>query len=149
MNCPNNAKTESISSSKSNDFVDSLQCNSKPGEFDSLDDLVGLDHVKQVLREALVLPEQSPQLFEAKLRAPWNLILLFGPPGTGKSSLVDALGAESKCSVLKITCADLLSSWFGESEKLVCFTRSGFITEIETQKITNSKILFKNYKIFH
>lgn len=118
--CDNNIINNSNNNSSSNDengklLIQDLKFQSS--SFESLDDLVGLESVKQVLREALVLPEMSPQLFESKIRSPWNIILLYGPPGTGKSSLVDALASESQCNVLRITCADLLSSWFGESEK--------------------------------
>ncbi|MEN2495857.1 MAG: hypothetical protein MHMPM18_000443 [Marteilia pararefringens] len=85
-----------------------------------LDDIIGLDDVKQVLREALILPSLSPQIFEkCSLRRPWKLILLYGPPGTGKSSLVEALANETRSELLRVTCADLLSSWFGESEKII------------------------------
>lgn len=47
----------------------------------------------------------------------WNRVLLYGPPGTGKSILAKAIAKEVKCVLHKISSADLLSHWQGETEK--------------------------------
>ncbi len=52
----------------------------------SWDSIVGLDSVKSSLEQAIILPRKFPQLFTEK-RKPWRSLLLFGPPGTGKSHM--------------------------------------------------------------
>jgi vacuolar protein-sorting-associated protein 4 len=82
------------------------------------DDIAGLDNVKQALREAIVLPIAKPQLFTGA-RKPWSGILLFGPPGCGKTLLAKAAATECKATFFSASSADLLSKWLGESEKLI------------------------------
>lgn len=50
----------------------------------NLSSCVGLEEVKQLLREAVLLPHTHPHLFSGR-RQPWRQILLYGPPGTGKT----------------------------------------------------------------
>jgi len=82
------------------------------------EDIAGLDNVKQALREAIVLPIMKPQLFTGA-RKPWSGILLFGPPGCGKTLLAKAAATECKATFFSASSADLLSKWLGESEKLI------------------------------
>ncbi|MFX0106100.1 MAG: AAA family ATPase [Candidatus Hodarchaeota archaeon] len=82
------------------------------------EDIAGLEHVKQALREAIVLPILKPQLFTGA-RKPWSGILLFGPPGCGKTLLAKAAATECKATFFSASSADLLSKWLGESEKLI------------------------------
>ena len=82
------------------------------------DDIAGLEHVKQALREAIVLPIAKPELFKGA-RRPWSGILLFGPPGCGKTLLAKAAATECKATFFSASSADLLSKWLGESEKLI------------------------------
>ena len=81
-------------------------------------DIAGLEHVKQALREAIVLPIIKPDLFTGA-RRPWSGILLFGPPGCGKTLLAKAAATECKATFFSASSADLLSKWLGESEKLI------------------------------
>merc|ERR1711953_964135 len=82
-------------------------------------DVAGLDAAKESLKEAVILPTKFPHLFTGK-RKPWRGILLFGPPGTGKSFLAKAVATEADNSTfLSISSSDLVSKWLGESEKLV------------------------------
>ena len=81
-------------------------------------DIAGLKSSKQALREAIVLPIMKPKLFTGA-RKPWSGILLFGPPGCGKTLLARAAATECEATFFSVSSADLLSKWLGESEKLI------------------------------
>jgi SpoVK/Ycf46/Vps4 family AAA+-type ATPase len=80
------------------------------------DDVVGLEDCKQAIRESIVFPYLRPDLF--KLGWPRG-ILLYGPPGCGKTMIAAATAAEVDGYFISIDAASIMSKWLGEGEKNV------------------------------
>ncbi|RUS90376.1 hypothetical protein EGW08_001871, partial [Elysia chlorotica] len=81
-------------------------------------DVVGLSEAKRSLHDSIIMPLEYPHLFSGG-RKPWRRILLYGPPGTGKTRLAQALSTEVGATFYCVSSGDLVSSFFGESEKLI------------------------------
>lgn len=79
-------------------------------------DIVGLDNAKRVIKRSIVYPIRRPDLFP--LGFP-RAILLYGPPGCGKTSLAAALSNEIDAEFYPIDATMIMSKWLGESEKRV------------------------------
>lgn len=79
-------------------------------------DISGLEDVKQTLREMIILPNKHPEMFTG-LRAPPRGLLLFGPPGNGKTMIAKAIATEAGLTFFSISASVLCSKWIGEGEK--------------------------------
>ncbi|WP_194823237.1 AAA family ATPase [Micromonospora sp. S-DT3-3-22] len=85
----------------------------------TLDDVGGLGEVKQTLTESVLWPLTYPDTFARLGVQPPRGVLLYGPPGCGKTYLVTALAGTGRANVLSVKGAELLSKWVGESERAV------------------------------
>ena len=81
-------------------------------------DIVGMKDLKQMVYEIIIIPTIRPDLFTGVLK-PQRGILLFGPPGTGKTMIAKAIASECSSTFFNISASSLTSKWVGESEKTV------------------------------
>ncbi|MFG1775035.1 AAA family ATPase [Micromonospora sp. NPDC049048] len=85
----------------------------------TLDDVGDLTEVKETLTESVLWPLTYPDTFARLGVQPPRGVLLYGPPGCGKTYLVTALAGSGRANVLSVKGAELLSKWVGESERAV------------------------------
>ncbi|MEV6928795.1 AAA family ATPase [Dactylosporangium sp. NPDC051485] len=85
----------------------------------TLDDVGDMVEVKQTLTESVLWPLSYPDAFSRLGVEPPRGVLLYGPPGCGKTFLVKAIAGTGKANVLSVKGAELLSKWVGESERAV------------------------------
>jgi transitional endoplasmic reticulum ATPase len=83
------------------------------------EDVGGLDDVKQHLKEAVEWPLKNPEIFTKLGIKPPKGILLYGPPGCGKTMLARAVATESEANFISIKGPEVFSKWVGESEKAI------------------------------
>ncbi|XP_018324360.1 vacuolar protein sorting-associated protein 4 [Agrilus planipennis] len=81
-------------------------------------EVIGCNEIKKTLQAHFILPLQQPQLFVGLLNTV-NSLLLFGPPGTGKTRIAHALASEITCKLYCISPSDILSEYIGKTEKMI------------------------------
>ncbi|MGI0102099.1 MAG: AAA family ATPase [Nitrosotalea sp.] len=108
------ASPEEQKQSLTKNELDSLIMKEKPNV--SWAEVIGLDDAKNALRESIVYPAKRPDLFP--LGWPRG-ILLYGPPGCGKTVLAAATASEIDGYFINVDAASMMSKWLGEAEKNV------------------------------
>ncbi|MDO8553493.1 MAG: AAA family ATPase [Candidatus Micrarchaeota archaeon] len=113
------------------------------GDEKGLGDVGGYEDVKTELKDSILLPLENKELSYAYGIKPPAGILLFGPPGTGKTMLMRALAKELKYGFYYIKSSDILSQWYGESltgdQKIVILDK-GIVKEERIDDVVNNKI---------
>jgi transitional endoplasmic reticulum ATPase len=83
------------------------------------DDIGGLEEAKQELKEAVEWPLKNPEVFTRLGIKPPRGILIYGPPGCGKTLLARGIATESEANFITIKGPEVFSKWVGESEKAI------------------------------
>ncbi len=83
------------------------------------DDIGGLEAAKEELREVVEWPLNRPEVFKRMGITPPKGVLIYGPPGCGKTLLARAVATESKANFIAVKGPEIMSKWVGESEKAV------------------------------
>ena len=85
----------------------------------TLADVAGLEEVKEHLEAAFLAPLRHPELAAMFGKSPRGSLLMYGPPGCGKTYIARAIAGELGASFVHATLADLVGQYFGQSEKAV------------------------------
>ncbi|ABP94809.1 AAA ATPase, central domain protein [Metallosphaera sedula] len=82
----------------------------------SWDDIGGYEDVKKEIREYIEFPLKNKEIAKTYGLRPPKGVLLFGPPGCGKTLMMRALAGEAKLNFIYVNVSDIMSKWYGESE---------------------------------
>lgn len=82
------------------------------------DDIQGLEDAKKIIYECLIYPSKRPDIFTG-LRAPARGLLMYGPPGNGKTLVAKAIANEGGFKFFNISSSVLISKFVGDSEKMI------------------------------
>ena len=85
----------------------------------TLADVAGLDEVKQHLNGAFLLPMRNPEMARMFGKAARGSLLMYGPPGCGKTFIARAIAGELEANFVHATLADLVRPHFGETEQAI------------------------------
>lgn len=80
-------------------------------------DVGGLEHLKKTIHKKIILPYQKPSLFQRFKKRVGGGILMYGPPGCGKTLLARATAGECEAQFFNIAISDVLDMYIGESER--------------------------------
>ena len=83
----------------------------------TFDNVVGLNHIKETIRGAIVYPFKYEEIYRAFKRKSGGGILLYGAPGTGKTMIAKAIAGEIEAEFISVNCSDIYSKWLGESQQ--------------------------------
>ena len=117
---PNRPRKEDLRLSQYEEVI--LQELVFPGDIPvSFDDIGGLSDIIEDLRESVIYPLTLPELYStsSSLLAAPSGVLLYGPPGCGKTMLAKALAHESGACFINLHISTVTNKWFGDSNKLV------------------------------
>lgn len=85
----------------------------------TFDDIAGLDHAKQLIMDEIINPLLHKELYERFHIESNGGLLLFGPPGGGKTMMARAVAAQANMAFFSVKCSDIVGKYFGEAEKHV------------------------------
>lgn len=83
----------------------------------TFDDVGNLEEIKKGIKLAIIYPLERPDLYELYKRGMKSSILLYGPPGCGKTLLARATAGEADAQFSNVKIPDLLSKWYGETDR--------------------------------
>lgn len=83
----------------------------------TFEDVGGLHDVKKAIRRRIIMPFEKPSLFERFRRKVGGGVLLYGPPGCGKTMIARATAGEANATFINVAISDILDMYIGESER--------------------------------
>ncbi len=99
------------------DFSEVTNLSNYREESTNFNDVVGLTNIKKQIHKKIILPFQKPSLFQKFKKKVGGGVLLYGPPGCGKTLLARATAGECNASFFNIEISDVMDMYIGESEQ--------------------------------
>ena len=118
INVADNNVTQATTSANATDKVKTIQKLPTSSRV-TFDMIAGLEEAKRNIVDTFVLPIIAPDTYKEYGIKCWKGLLLFGPPGTGKTMFAKATACEMNCAFVSVSCSDILTKWVGSSEEKV------------------------------
>ena len=112
-----NDKTETVKDSTHNETSNSQFKPIKSDENYSLEDVIGLEEAKHIVRTQMILPVKFPEAYNLYKKNTGGGMILYGPPGTGKTTFAKAIANEAEAAFFYIKGSDILDMYVGSSQK--------------------------------